>query len=648
MKRTLLYLLLTCTALVSQAQMSKVYVNQYKSKKTTKIIPRDNLRKVYLQLNKKNIPSLDSLCFRSMDSSLLKFRCAEVDSVSFAEPYNLLTKENDYATRYSRWPSYSDNYINIASWSNKDSWNLANVHDPTVMRAADGYYYMYQTDASYGDAHKSSGGHFMCRRSQDLVNWTVIGPTMMKTPLWVLDSVNSIRNRMGLAALGSTSTNQPSYDYWAPCARMVNDTLYRMYYVIVLNNCIKTGSSTFDGSWGERAFIGLMETNNPASNNWTDKGYVICSASDKAMDAYTRNSESDYTTTYFRWNAIDPSYMITPEGKHWLIYGSWHSGECAIELNPTTGKADGIMGKEPWNIGTGITTTYGTRVNTRVPTGNYWARWQGSEAPEVIYNPNTEYYYLFLAYDGLADKYNTRVGRSKSITGPYLSMNGTNLTSTGGDCYPVLTHPYKFRSSNDIDQATGIWGYEGISHCCAFDDGWGNWYFACQARCEAGYQNNSYANALMMGHVRSMAWTADGWPVVMPERYANVAQASLNDSDLVGTWETIYLAYINGNDANTQDTSTYMSLASDHTFTNFNMGSSSNGGIYNTNGTWNFDSANNYLTLHVGGYTTAGYTYKFCVQRELDWELTTRKPTIVYAGYNSAGTRTYWGKKADN
>ena len=30
--------------------------------------------------------------------------------------------------------------------------NLANVHDPSVMKAADGYYYMYQTDASYGNA----------------------------------------------------------------------------------------------------------------------------------------------------------------------------------------------------------------------------------------------------------------------------------------------------------------------------------------------------------------------------------------------------------------------------------------------------------------------------------------------------------------
>jgi hypothetical protein len=89
MKRILLYSLLTGAVLVSQAQTSNVYVNQYKFKKTTKIIHRDNLRKVYLRLNMKNIPSLDSLLFQNTDSSLLKFRCAEVDSVSFTEPYKV-------------------------------------------------------------------------------------------------------------------------------------------------------------------------------------------------------------------------------------------------------------------------------------------------------------------------------------------------------------------------------------------------------------------------------------------------------------------------------------------------------------------------------------------------------------------------------
>lgn len=64
-------------------------------------------------------------------------------------------------------PAYPDDYSSIADWTNRSQWNLSNVHDPTVVLADDGYYYMYQTDASYGNAH-TAGGHFHGRRSK---NW---------------------------------------------------------------------------------------------------------------------------------------------------------------------------------------------------------------------------------------------------------------------------------------------------------------------------------------------------------------------------------------------------------------------------------------------------------------------------------------------
>ena len=38
---------------------------------------------------------------------------------------------------------------------------------------------------------------------------------------------------------------------------------------------------------------------------------------------------------------------------------------------------------------------------------------------------------------------------------------------------------------------------------------------------------------------------------------------------------------------------------------------------------------------------------KLYLQREVDWEATPRKPTIVFAGYHQSGGtwRTDWGKK---
>lgn len=193
-------------------------------------------------------------------------------------------------------PDYEDDYTSIAGWDKRNEWNLANVHDPSVVLADDGYYYMYQTDASYGNAHDGHG-HFHCRRSKDLVNWEYMGATMQEAPAWVKENLNAYRAEMGLEPIES-----PSYGYWAPVVRKVKTGLYRMYYSIVVDNYIQTGKTNttdnFDGSWTERAFIGLMETSDPASNVWEDKGMVICSSSDRGMNDWSR-PDLDNWNAYF-------------------------------------------------------------------------------------------------------------------------------------------------------------------------------------------------------------------------------------------------------------------------------------------------------------------------------------------------------------
>lgn len=341
-------------------------------------------------------------------------------------------------------PAYVDNYVDISDWSNRGQWNLSNVHDPTVVLAEDGYYYMYQTDASYGNAH-TAGGHFHGRRSRNLVDWEYLGGTMQNLPEWVIPKLNEIRQEMGLEA---ANPNVDDFGYWAPCVRKVRNGLYRMYYSIVC-----PGTLAGDGTWSERAFIGMMENDNPANNDgWVDKGYVITNASDKGLNFYV--PADNWGNCYYKWNAIDPSYIITEEGRHYLVYGSWHSGIALVELDGETGKVKAEL-PNPWGTDADIT-AYGQLIATR-EMGN---RWQASEGPEVIYHDG--YYYLFLAYDALDVPYNTRVARATNIAGPYLGMDGTDVTTAGGDLLPVVTHPYKFNGSD---------GWVGISHCCVFDDG---------------------------------------------------------------------------------------------------------------------------------------------------------------------------------
>jgi len=575
MRKTILicFLLLCITGLMSQ---QKLYIHKSTG-----------------SLTDYNISDIDSITFgtnntqlliHKTDISIVSILISGIDSIKIFEiPFISYTA-----------PSYADDYSSISGYSNRGNWNLANVHDPTVARFGD-YYYMYQTDASYGNA-TNGYGHYYCRRSKDLVTWSFVGyPMSVSPPTWIKDSLNSIRSRMGLSPITT-----PYFGYWAPVVRKVGN-VFRMYYSVIVDNYIGNGlqntSANFDNTWTERAFIGMRETTNPAGNVWVDKGYVISSVTDRT--SYARSSTSDWSG-YFKWNAIDPTYIITPAGEHWLIYGSWHSGIPAVKLNPETGK--------PYQLKT--LADYGTRVARRVNNDNN--RWQAQEGPEVIYNPATNYYYLFLAYDELSVNYNTRVCRSRNINGPYYGFNSANIT-TGADCFPIITHPYKFNNHS---------GWVGISHCAVFQDTVsGQWYYSSQGRLPAKTNGNPNSNAIMMGHVRKILWTDDGWPVVLPERYANVPQTLITDNDLIGTWENITLNYVAG----VQQTSTTLTLSANYVAT---------GAL---SGIWKYDA--NTKTLTIG-------SQKLKIQRELDWEATPRVPTIVYSGLNSSG-RSLWGKKVN-
>lgn len=519
---------------------------------------------------------------------------------TYSAEVSFTTADNSNATLDS-WqaPAYADDYRNISAWAQRSRWNLANVHDPTVMLADDGYFYMYQTDASYGNAH-TAGGHFHARRSRNLVDWEYLGGTMTAAPAWVKDTLNASRQRVGLPAIAS-----PQYGFWAPCVRKVRSGLYRMYYAIVVDNYLLTGkantAANFDKSWTERAFIGVMETTDPATNKWEDKGIVLSSMSDKGR-SWGRSDLNNWSA-YFRYNAIDPAYVITPEGEHWLIFGSWHSGFAALQVSADTGKPLQPMPE----FFTSLNEL--NKVVKRIYTRDANSRWQASEAPEIVYHDG--YYYLFMAYDGLDVPYNTRVVRSEKIDGPYKTYSGTNVTS-GGDAFPIMTHPYQFSGSQ---------GWVGISHCAVFDDGQGNWYYASQQRFPTTAGGNA-PNAVMMGGVRSIRWTDDGWPIVMPERYAAVPQVAITESELVGQWDHITLRY----DYGKQNTSTAITLGDNHKVT----GSPFNGQ------TWSFDAQRGVLT--VG-------SVKLYVQRECDWESQPRRHTIVYAGFSSNGQQTFWGKR---
>lgn len=393
--------------------------------------------------------------------------------------------------------------------------------------------------------------------------------------------------------MGLPEIDNPKYGYWAPCVRKVGN-VYRMYYSIVVDELI-TGTNPA-ASWGERPYIGLMESTDPATNVWVDKGMVISAVSDGVTD-YIRSNANDWYA-YYKFNAIDPSYIVNEAGEHWLIYGSWHTGMAAVQVDAATGK--------PFQLET--VEDHGVRIAAR---GNINTnRWQGLEGPEIIYNPDTGYYYLFLAYDELSVAYNTRVARSTNIEGPYLGINGENV-SEGAECWPMLTHPYKFNNHT---------GWVGISHCSVFqDDATGKWYFSSQGRLPENVPGINASNAVMMGHVRELDWTSDGWPVVMPERYAAVPSTEITEAKIVGTWEVITMNY----QYKVMQTSVMVSL---------NANGTVGGGM---TGNWQYNAASKTLMIN---------DIECKVADGWDWESTPRKTTITLSGLTTDG-KPVWGKR---
>lgn len=516
-------------------------------------------------------------------------------------------------------PTYADDYSSISGWDNHLNWNLANVHDPSVVYWTDGYYYMWGTDASYGNAHEGHG-HFQGKRSRNLVDWEYVpGIFFDQTrPVWILEKVNEILKAAGQPA---TTASELQLSYWAPVVRKITvdgQTKIRMYYSMPVDN------PKLGGNQGVPALIGMCETANPYSGIWEDKGFVTCSSSDKELNA--ANLSATQWGGFFYYNGIDPTYIVTPEGEHWLIHGSWHSGFAALQVDPSSGKPlTAITSSDPWcGSADEVQKNFGVNISSRLANN----RWQASEGPEVVYKDG--YYYLFMAYDELSVAYNTRVVRSTSITGPYVDITGRNNTNGRGDCYPIVTHPYKFKGHS---------GWVGISHCAIFpkngDANSSEWFYMSQGRLPANTNGNATSNAIMMGHVRRLVWAPasasaldDKWPIALPERYAAVPDyGALTKDSLVGKWEHINLEY----NYQVQDESSYINLNADGSVT-------TEAGEPTLGGQWSYDAERKLIIIGDAA---------LCVEREVDWEASPRRVTKVYAGIGQDGKTTWWGKKVD-
>ena len=447
--------------------------------------------------------------------------------------------------------SITDTYFDLAPIANVYQWGYRNVHDPSIIKVGDTYY-CYSTDVAFGAEIKPG---IQIRKSKDLINWEYMG--------WVFNQ---------LPALGSqfiqNNGGQPFQALWAPYI-MKSGSEYRLYY-------------SLSSPTPRLSVIGLATATNPLGP-WTEKGLVVTSKDD----------------TTIQTNAIDPAVIVDQAGNHTMFYGSAWDGIYSLPLNPTTGLASNNGDK-------------GVRVSQRGFSGS--AVNGNIEGPEVIYNAEFNRYYLFISYDWLQTKYNVRVGRSDSPTGPFTDFDGNDL-NTEMDHSPMILAPYQFNGHS---------GWQGVAHCAVFKDDANQYFMAHQGR---PGENSFFMNL----HVRKMFWTEDGWPIVSPQRYAGVAQGEITAADLVGNYEQIILGYqVVPGYANEQTSPNFQ--------TSIPLQLNENGSINgDSNNQWTYQAP--WLTLTWGGT----WVDKLHVERGRDWEKKVES-TILLSGLNNAGT-AIWGKK---
>ncbi len=311
-------------------------------------------------------------------------RLQEVDSITFTDevPAPLRTK-----------------YSNPVS--------VLSLPDPTVIRAADGYFYLYATEDTY---------NMPIMRSRNLVDWRFVR------------TVFSAATRPDF---------EPGGGLWAPDINYV-DGKYIIYYSMSV--------------WGGQMTcgIGVAVADRP-EGPFTDAKMLFRSTGQGGIGVQ---------------NSIDPCY-VEDEGHKYLFWGSFN-GIYGIELSD-----DGLSVKPG--------------AGKRKVAGNWF------EATYI--HKKDGYYYLFASIgsccNGANSTYETVVGRSKSLFGPYVNKNGETMLNNKFE--------YFIRSNSNF---VG----NGHNSRIVTDDAGIEWVLY------HGYdRKDPHGRKLFLDEVK---WTSDGWPFI--------------------------------------------------------------------------------------------------------------------------------------
>jgi beta-xylosidase len=282
----------------------------------------------------------------------------------------------------------------------------------------------------------STGRGISMMSSTNLRDWKYEGPVFSEPLTWAQELIPGFRHHI-----------------WAPDIIFHDDTYHLFYSVSAF------GKNT---SAIGRASTPTLDRTDPAYK-WTDHGLVLQSVVHRDF-----------------WNAIDPHIIIDEGGTPWMSFGSFWGG---LKLVKLTNDLSSVTEPQEWH-----TLVKGQRspfLDDSEPGDG------AVEAPFIFKKGN--YYYLFASYDYCCRReksdYNIRVGRSRTVQGPYLDKEGNSMAQGGGTMV-----------MQGNEQWAGV-GHNAVYH---FD---GTDYLVAH-----GYLTAENGTSKLI--IREMNWDADGWPIV--------------------------------------------------------------------------------------------------------------------------------------
>jgi len=513
------------------------------------------------------------------------------------------------ATVLAPWNAYSSNTAKAAAPKR------VSVHDPSIEVANDGTYYVF-------------GSHLDAAKSTNLIDWERFTNGYAATNNKLFGDL-SANLKKAFAWAGEKDMDAKNFSVWAPDVfwnpEYVNKDgskgAYLMYFCTTSTYkrsvIAYAVSQNIEGPYtfvDTLIYSGFTKDSRTDSGSKIDTKYSNTNVYDLFKDDVNKEwfAGNSYSTAYCP-NAIDPTIFKDKDydtnGKLWMTYGSWSGGIFVLEIDPATGKAKYPMTNSERD-GLTVDKYFGTRI-----AGGYT---KSGEGPYILYDKESDYYYLYVSYESLnkTGGYHMRLFRSKNPDGPYLDAAGNNAVLPSRiDNYNIgikVMGNYTLPYMED-------WAYMAPGHNSAFIDKDGQRYLIYHTRF-------SSSGEVHQVRVHQQFLNEQGWPVTAPYEYKGdkISKTGYATSEVIGEYALVN----HGLKKNTTDVLPVKNIVL-----------KSNGTISgDVTGTWTAKAGTYYMTIKMNNVTYSGVFF----YQTADATSTAKAMTFSAIGTDN---QTLWGVK---